>query len=83
MLQLISVTWGILALLADFVAFFPCLGWLNWLILPFALAGLVMSLIARDQEARGGRTPSNTAVILNGAAVVIGVVRLTIGGGIF
>lgn len=82
-MQLISVTWGILALLADFVAFFPCLGWLNWLILPFALTGLIMSLIARDQEARKGRVPSNTGVILNGAAVLIGVVRLAMGGGIF
>ncbi len=82
-MQLISVIWGLLALLGAFVAFFPCLGWLNWLIIPFAVIGLVMSLVARDQEARTGVKPSNTAVILNSAAVLVGVVRLTIGGGIF
>jgi hypothetical protein len=82
-MQLISVIWGLLALLGAFVAFFPCLGWMNWLIIPFALLGLVMSLVARDQEARTGVKPSNTAVILNGAAVLVGVLRLTIGGGIF
>ena len=82
-MQLISVVWGILALIGAFVAFFPCLGWLNWLIIPFALIGLVMALVARDQEARTGVKPSNSAVILNGAAVAVGFLRLTLGGGIF
>ncbi len=82
-MQLISVIWGLLGLLGAFVAFFPCLGWLNWLIIPFALIGLVMALVARDQEARTGATPSNTGVILNGAAVLVGFGRLMIGGGIF
>ena len=49
----------------------------------FAVLGLVMSLVARDQEARTGVKPSSTAVILNGVAVVVGLLRLTIGGGIF
>lgn len=82
-MQLISVVWGILALLGAFVAFFPCLGWMNWLVIPFSLIGLVMSLVARDQEARTGAKPSNTGVILNGTAVLVGFVRLTIGGGLF
>lgn len=82
-MQLVSVSWGILALIGAFVAFFPCLGWLNWLIIPFALVGLVLSLVARDREVRAGGKPSNTAVILNGAAAVVGMVRLMIGGGLF
>lgn len=82
-MQLVSVVWGILALLGALVAFFPCLGWMNWMIIPFALIGLIMSLVARDQEARTGVKPSNTGVILNGSAVVVGFVRLTLGGGLF
>lgn len=82
-MQFVSVIWGMLALIGAFVAFFPCLGWLNWLNIPFALLGLVLSLIARDQEARSGRAPSNTAVILNGAAMAVGFARLAIGGGLF
>jgi len=82
-MQLVSVVWGILALLGALVAFFPCLGWMNWMIIPFALIGLIMSLVARDQEARTGVKPSNTGVILNGSAVVMGIVRLTLGGGLF
>lgn len=82
-MPLISVIWGILAVLGAFVAFFPCLGWMNWPVIPFATVGLIMSLVSRDQEARKGIKPSNTAVILNASAVVLGIVRLTIGGGIF
>lgn len=82
-MQLVSVVWGIFALLGAFVAFFPCLGWMNWMILPFALIGLVLSLVARDQQARKGLPPSHTAVILNGSAVVVAFARLVIGGGLF
>jgi hypothetical protein len=45
-MQTLSLVWGILAILGMLVAFFPCLGSLNWLNIPFAVAGVIVSVIA-------------------------------------
>ena len=45
-MQLISLIWGILAVLGMIVALFPCLGALNWLLLPFAGVGIIISALA-------------------------------------
>lgn len=64
---------GILSLIGLFFAFIPFLGWLNWLNIPFALLGLLFSVIGKS---KGG-------VILCVVAVVLGMLRLLLGGGIF
>lgn len=81
MLGTVSLVWGIAAVIGMVVAFMPCLGSLNWLNIPFAAVGLVVSLVATGQpESRnGGRTGS----ALCGLAVVVGLFRLLLGGGIF
>jgi hypothetical protein len=45
-MQVLSVVWGILALCGMFVAFFPCLGSLNWINIPFSFVGLIISIVA-------------------------------------
>ena len=54
------------------VAFLPFLGWLNWLIIPLAILGAAVGLISRGTAGRN----------LNLLVILIGVVRLTLGGGI-
>lgn len=73
MLNLISILIGIVALALVAVAFFPLLGWANWLILPFAVVGAGI----------GALSSSNSGRNLNLVVLVIGTLRLILGGGIF
>lgn len=81
-MQVLCLVWGILAVVGMFVAFFPCLGALNWINIPFSLAGLVLSIItvATTQEARKG--PAIAGLVLCALAVVLGAIRLILGGGV-
>jgi hypothetical protein len=73
MLNLISLLIGVLTMILTAVALIPLLGWLNWLILPVALLG------AGIGAASGGTAGRN----LNLVVIVVGVLRLMLGGGIF
>ena len=73
MLNLLSLLIGIPALILGILAFFPLLGWAYWLIVPVALIGLALGQLS---TARSGRN-------LNLIVVVIGIIRLSLGGGIF
>jgi hypothetical protein len=72
MLNLVSLVIGLIAFLCALVAFIPLLGWLNWLIIPLALVG---TLIGAMSAAKSGRN-------LNLFVIVVGVLRLMLGGGI-
>ena len=72
MLNLASLIIGIVALVFAVVAFLPLLGWANWLIIPLALIGAAVGMASR----------SNTGRNLNLFVVVVGVLRLMLGGGI-
>ena len=70
--NLISIIIGIVALLCTAVAFIPLLGWANWLIIPLAVVGAGI----------GQLSPSKTGRNLNLIVIVIGAIRLSLGGGI-
>jgi hypothetical protein len=72
MLNIISILIGLFALLLTAVAFIPFLGWALWLIIPIAVVGLAIGMLA------GGKTGRN----INLVAIVVGVLRLMLGGGI-
>ena len=72
MLNLVSLIIGVVALLCVAVAFIPLLGWANWLIVPLALIGAGV----------GAASQSNTGRNLNLFVVVVGILRLMLGGGI-
>ena len=72
MLNLVSLIIGVVAFLFALVAFVPLLGWLNWLIIPLALIGTVVGMASASN---GGRN-------LNLFVIVVGVLRLMLGGGI-
>ena len=71
-MNLISIIIGLVALAAAVLAFTPFLGWANWLIVPIAMLGMVIGIVAEK----------NTGRNINIAVIVIGIVRLMIGGGI-
>lgn len=81
-MQIISLVWGVCALLGFLVAFIPCLGSLNWLNIPFSAVGLVFSLVAFAAGTPGRRAFSVVGIILCIIGVLIGAKRLVAGGGI-
>ncbi|MGE5479295.1 MAG: hypothetical protein ACM3U1_02590 [Chloroflexota bacterium] len=73
---------GVISLLGMFVGIIPCFGWFNWLNLPLAFIGLILSLylyVSRKDQPRGLIA---AALGMNGLAAVVGVIRLMIGGGV-
>ena len=72
MLNFVSLIIGIVALLCAAVAFIPLLGWLNWLIIPLAVIGAGVGQVS------GGGSGRN----LNMFVIVVGIIRLMLGGGI-
>ena len=71
MLNFVSLIIGIVALLCAAVAFIPLLGWLNWFIIPLAVIGAGVGQVS---QGRSGRN-------LNLFVIIVGIVRLMLGGG--
>jgi hypothetical protein len=72
MLNLVSLIIGVVALILGVVAFLPLLGWAYWLIIPLALIGAMVGMASSSNAGRN----------LNLFVIVVGVVRLMLGGGI-
>ena len=73
MLNVASLIIGVVALVCAAVAFLPLLGWANWLIIPLAVIGAGIG-----QMSGSGRAGRN----LNFFVILVGIVRLSLGGGI-
>ena len=80
-MQILSLVWGILAVLGLGVAFIPCLGALNWLNIPFAVVGLIISIVAASKPS-SQKGAAVGGVVLNAIAIAFGAIRLVLGGGI-
>ena len=72
MFNLVSLIIGFVALICALIAFIPLLGWANWLIIPLAIIGAVIGMISRGTAGRN----------LNIFVIIVGVLRLMLGGGI-
>ena len=72
MFNIVSLIIGFVALIFGVIAFLPLLGWANWLIIPLAIVGAVIGMMSRGTAGRN----------LNLFVIVIGIVRLMMGGGI-
>ena len=81
-MQVLCLVWGILSLIGFLVALFPCLGSLNWLNIPFSGIGLIISIIATVTGQPGNKGMSVVGIVLCAIAIVIGLIRLILGGGI-
>ena len=75
-MSIIANIWGLLALLFAFIAFLPLLGSLNWLLIPFAAVGVILGYLAKGSD--GCRFGFIASVV----ALVVGMFRLFIGGGL-
>lgn len=82
-MEVLSLIWGILAILGLGVAFFPCLGSLNWLNIPFSVIGLIIGLVALNKAQPDKKNLATAGVALCALAVILGALRLFLGGGIF
>lgn len=73
MLNVVSLLIGVFALLLAIPAFLPLLGAAYWVIIPIAVVGAAVGVLSRRSSGRN----------LNLLVIVIGVVRLMLGGGLF
>ena len=70
MLNLVSVVVGVVALPVMLLGLIPLLGWLNYLVIPLAVLGAALCALS----------DSNTGRNLNLIVLLVGFVRLWLGG---
>ena len=78
----ISVAWGIVALLWMLLALIPLLGWGNWFLIPFAVVGAIIAAVGMVFGSAGHRGRAKTGLLLNALVIVVAIVRLHLGGGL-
>lgn len=78
---LISLLWGIVAMLFMFLGLIPLLGALNWLVIPFAGVGAIIAAVGIMLRGDKGRR-AKAGLLLNAVVIVIAAIRLSLGGGV-
>ena len=78
---LITFILSLLALLITLIAFIPLLGWLNWLFIPISVLALLGNIIFYFINL-GFTNLAQAGILISLVALVIGLVRLSIGKGI-
>ncbi len=73
MLNLLSLAIGLISIVPVLFALLPLLGWANWFILPLPVVGLIIGSLAHGKAGRN----------LNLIVLIVAIVRLMLGGGIF
>ena len=79
---LISVLWGIVAMIWMVFALIPVVGITNWLLIPFAAVGAIIAtfgIVLTTPEKRGR---AKAGLVLNGIVIIVAVVRLGMFGGL-
>jgi hypothetical protein len=73
MFNIVSLAIGFVALIGAILGFFPFFGWMNWAVVPVAIMGVAFGILSKSDNGRR----------LNTFVLLVGIVRLIIGGGIF
>lgn len=73
MLNIVSILIGLVALVFAIPGLVPLFGWINWLVLPLALLGAGVGALSSRTAGRN----------LNIVVLIVGIVRLMLGGGFF
>ena len=81
-MQLLSLIWGILAVVGMFVGFIPCLGALNWLNIPFSGVGIIISGVALGTAGDQPKGYSMAGLVCCIVAMFFGFIRLVLGCGV-
>lgn len=79
---LISLFVALLALLFTLIAFIPFLGWLNWIFIPFSVVALTVNIIFHYIDI-GFKAAAKAGMIISLVTIALGIVRLSLGWGIF
>ena len=79
---LISLLWGMFAMLWMLLALVPLLGWGNWFLIPFAAVGALIAAVAIALTSREKRGRAKAGLVLNGIVIIVAIVRLNPGGGV-
>lgn len=77
---IVGLVWGLVSIILSMVFLIPLLGWMNWILIPFAGLGMVFGIIASASE---DTRPLGTSVMtMCGIALGISFMRLALFGGI-
>ena len=77
---IIGMVWGLVSLVLAVLFLIPLLGWLNWILIPFAGIGMLFGFVAIASE---DTRPLGQAVLtLCGIALGLAFMKLALGGGI-
>ena len=79
---LISVLWGIVAMIWMVFALIPVIGITNWLLIPFAAIGAIIAAIGIALTSPGKRGRAKAGLVLNGIVAVVATMRLGMFGGL-
>lgn len=79
---LISVLWGIVAMIWMVFALIPVIGITNWLLIPFAAIGAIIAAIGIALTSPEKRGRAKAGLVLNGIVVVVATMRLGMFGGL-
>jgi hypothetical protein len=79
---LISLFLALIAMLLTLIAFIPLLGWLNWLFIPFSILALVVNIIFHYIDI-GFKQAAKAGMMISLVTIAIGIIRLSLGWGIF
>ena len=79
---LISVLWGIVAMIWMVFALIPVVGITNWLLIPFAAVGAIIATFGIVLTSPENRGRAKAGLVLNGIVIIVAVVRLGMFGGI-
>lgn|SRR5215213_1607979 len=81
-LAMISMVMGIVVLCFAFIGLVPCLGWLNWVTVTFGPITITICVIGIILEKNQNiRNKAIVGLALALVAVIIGAIRLVLGGG--
>lgn len=77
-----ALAWGILVFAGFCVGLLPCLGWLNWITVPSAYAGMVVNIVALVKTRHRTPPAAVAGLLLSLIAAKLGLLRLLVGGGL-
>ena len=80
-MQVTALIFSILAVIGMFFGFIPFLGWMNWGVIPVAIIGFILSIIA-IATSKKNKGMAITGLVICPVVIIISAIRLVIGGGI-
>lgn len=81
-MQVVSLVWGTLVLVALLIGRIPYFSAVSWVLIPLAALGAALALLALIMERGRNRTAAIVGLIVNAVAMMIGLLRMFYDGGI-